>query len=110
MDTWDSAQNVYNLVTYAAPLIQFKLISDYHISVFVMKSKQKMTSKFKTQLEMCPHLRIKVRPTTLGFGVGIGVRIREFTLTFNPRRATVMTHTHAKCQGQRSLCPKENKN
>jgi len=41
MDTWDSAQNVYNLLTYAAPLIQFKLINDYHIPVCVMKSKQK---------------------------------------------------------------------
>jgi len=58
-----------------------------------------------------PGLRIKVRPTTSGFGVEgkrfwlqlrIGVRF-GLTLTFSPRRAMVMTHTHAKGQSVQKI-------
>ena len=62
------------------------------------------------QLENCPRFRIEIRPTTLGgleVGIGVkvgldvefGVRVWRLTLTFNPRRATVMTHTHTKAKG-----------
>ena len=45
------------------------------------------------QLENCPQLSIEVPLTTF----------RPWLLTFNPRIAMVMTHTHAKGQCQRSL-------
>ena len=41
----------------------------------------------------------------LGLRIQVGVRVRV-TLTFNSRRAIVMSHIHAKGQGQRSVSSK----
>jgi len=57
------------------------------------------------RLKNCSRLRIEVRPTVLGFGIGVRVDLDlwPWPLTFNPRRAMVITHTHAIGRAQRSV-------
>jgi len=68
-----------------------------------------VNGKFKQK--KCPQLRIEVRLTALGLGfevedwemgigslgLGLGIGVSRLTLTFNPRRAMVMTHTCKRC-------------
>jgi len=51
----------------------------------------------KIKLENCPWLRIEVSSTTFRpLALTFHVCAWPLTLIFNPRRAMVMTHTHAK--------------
>jgi len=60
-------------------------------------------------------LRIDVTPTALGLGLvwGLWIEVRVWelglglTLTFNTMKAMVMTHTHVKDQGRRSVGSKD---
>jgi len=76
----------------------------FHDATFtLLNSKVSSHRHARCELENCPRLRIEVPPPVLWPLTLTFEWFWHVTLTFNPRRAMIMTHTHVKGQGQRSL-------